>query len=69
MHWMEVSGQLRAPGLSTTGGKCPTLPTGYEGGWTADTGGKKWECNRTGYQLFIEFEKAYDSVRRAVYLD
>jgi len=27
---------------------------------------KKWECNEEVYQLFIDFKKAYDSVRREV---
>jgi hypothetical protein len=27
---------------------------------------KKWECNCTIHQLFIDFKKAYDSVRREV---
>ena len=27
---------------------------------------KKWECNETVPQLFIDFKKAYDSVRRGV---
>jgi hypothetical protein len=27
---------------------------------------KKWECNKTVHQLFIDFKKAYDSVRRDV---
>jgi hypothetical protein len=27
---------------------------------------KKWEYNETVHQLFIEFKKAYDSVRRQV---
>jgi hypothetical protein len=27
---------------------------------------KKWECNGTVHQLFIDFEKAYDSVRMEV---
>jgi hypothetical protein len=27
---------------------------------------KKWECNGTVHQLFIDFNKAYDSVRREV---
>ena len=27
---------------------------------------KKWEYNEAVHQLFIDFEKAYDSVRRAV---
>jgi hypothetical protein len=27
---------------------------------------KKWEYNETVYQLFIDFEKAYDSVRREI---
>ena len=27
---------------------------------------KKWECNEEVHQLFIDFEKAYDSVRREV---
>jgi hypothetical protein len=27
---------------------------------------EKWECNGIVYQLFIEFKKAYDSVRREV---
>jgi hypothetical protein len=27
---------------------------------------KKWEYNEEGHQLFIEFKKAYDSVRREV---
>jgi hypothetical protein len=25
---------------------------------------KKWECNETVHQLFIDFKKAYDSLRR-----
>jgi hypothetical protein len=25
---------------------------------------KKWECNGTVHQLFIDFKKAYDAVRR-----
>jgi hypothetical protein len=29
-------------------------------------GGEKWECNGTVHQLFIDFEKAYGSVRREV---
>jgi hypothetical protein len=28
---------------------------------------KKWEYNGTVYQLFIDFKKAYDSVRREAY--
>jgi hypothetical protein len=28
--------------------------------------GKKWEYNETVHQLFIDFKKAYDSVRREV---
>jgi sorting nexin-29 len=27
---------------------------------------KKWEYNRTGHQLFVDFKKAYDSVRRKI---
>jgi hypothetical protein len=27
---------------------------------------KKWECNETVHQLFVDFKKAYDSVRREV---
>jgi hypothetical protein len=27
---------------------------------------KKWECNETVHQLFIDFKKAYDSMRREV---
>jgi hypothetical protein len=27
---------------------------------------KKWECNGTAHQLFIDFKKAYDSARREV---
>ena len=27
---------------------------------------KKWECNEAVYQLFIDFKKAYDSVRKKV---
>jgi hypothetical protein len=27
---------------------------------------KKWDCNETVYQEFIDFKKAYDSVRREV---
>jgi hypothetical protein len=27
---------------------------------------KKWECNETVHQLFIDVKKAYDSVRREV---
>jgi hypothetical protein len=27
---------------------------------------KKWEYNETVHQLFIEFKKAYDSVKREV---
>jgi len=27
---------------------------------------KKWECNEAVLQLFIDFKKAYDSVRREV---
>jgi hypothetical protein len=27
---------------------------------------KKWEYNETVHQLFIDFKKAYDSVRRKV---
>jgi hypothetical protein len=27
---------------------------------------KKWECNETVHQLFIDFKKAYDSVSREV---
>jgi hypothetical protein len=27
---------------------------------------KKWEYNQTVHQLFIDFKKAYDSVRREV---
>jgi hypothetical protein len=29
--------------------------------------GEKWEYNGTVYQLFIDFRKAYDSVRRKVF--
>jgi hypothetical protein len=28
--------------------------------------GKKWEYDETVHQLFIDFKKAYDSVRREV---
>jgi hypothetical protein len=28
---------------------------------------KKWECNGTVHQLFIDFKEAYDSVRREDY--
>jgi hypothetical protein len=28
--------------------------------------GKKWECNEAVHQLFIDFKKAYDSVRKEV---
>jgi hypothetical protein len=28
---------------------------------------KKWEYNGTVHQLFIDFKKAYDSVRREIY--
>jgi hypothetical protein len=31
----------------------------------SDTG-EKWEYNETVHQLFIDFKKAYDSVRREV---
>jgi hypothetical protein len=27
---------------------------------------KKWECNETVHQLFVDFKKAHDSVRREV---
>jgi hypothetical protein len=27
---------------------------------------KKWKCNETVHQLFIDFKKAYDSVRREI---
>jgi hypothetical protein len=27
---------------------------------------KKWECNGTVHQLFMDFKKGYDSVRREV---
>jgi hypothetical protein len=27
---------------------------------------KKWKCNKTAHQLFIDFKKAYDSLRREV---
>jgi hypothetical protein len=27
---------------------------------------KKWECNETVHHLFIDFKKAYDSVRKEV---
>jgi hypothetical protein len=30
---------------------------------------KKWECNGTTHQLFIDFKKAYDSVRRELNLE
>jgi hypothetical protein len=35
----------------------------------SDTGEKKWEYNETVHQLFIDFKKAYDSVRREVFYD
>jgi hypothetical protein len=28
--------------------------------------GEKWECNETVRQIFIDFKKAYDSVRREI---
>ena len=28
--------------------------------------GKKWECKKAVHQLFIDFKKAYDSVRRKI---
>jgi hypothetical protein len=34
--------------------------------YLSDSGGKKWEYNETVHQLFIDFKKAYDSVRREV---
>jgi hypothetical protein len=33
---------------------------------SSDTGKKKWEYNETAHQLFIDFKKACDSVRREV---
>jgi hypothetical protein len=33
----------------------------------SDTGLKKWECNETVHQLFIDFKKAYDSVKRKAF--
>jgi hypothetical protein len=27
---------------------------------------KKWECNGAVHQLFVDFKKAYDSIRREV---
>jgi hypothetical protein len=33
---------------------------------SSDTGEKKWEYNETVHQLFIDFKKVYDSVRREV---
>jgi hypothetical protein len=33
--------------------------------YSSDTG-KKWEYNETVYQLFIDFKKTYDSVRKEV---
>jgi hypothetical protein len=30
---------------------------------------KKWEYNETVHQLFIDFKKAYDSVRKEVLYD
>jgi purine nucleoside phosphorylase len=32
---------------------------------SSDTG-EKWEFNETVHQLFVDFKKAYDSVRREV---
>jgi hypothetical protein len=32
---------------------------------SSDTG-EKWEYNETGHQLFVDFKKTYDSVRREV---
>jgi len=29
---------------------------------------KKWEYNEEVHQLFIDFKKAYDSIRREVYI-
>jgi hypothetical protein len=33
---------------------------------SSDTGEKSFEYNETVHQLFIDFKKAYDSVRREV---
>jgi hypothetical protein len=33
--------------------------------YSSDTG-EKWEHNETVHQLFVDFKKAYDSVRREV---
>jgi hypothetical protein len=30
---------------------------------------RKWECDGTVYQLFVDFEKTYDLVRREVFYD
>jgi hypothetical protein len=32
----------------------------------SDTGKRKWEYNERVHQLFIDFKKAYDAVRREV---
>jgi hypothetical protein len=33
---------------------------------TSDTGEKKWEYSETVHHLFVDFKKAYDSIRREV---
>jgi hypothetical protein len=33
---------------------------------SSDIGEKKWEYDETVHQLFLDFKKAYDSVRREV---
>jgi hypothetical protein len=33
---------------------------------SSDTGEKKWEYNESIHQLFIDFKKVYDSVRREI---
>jgi hypothetical protein len=33
---------------------------------SSDTGEKKWDYNEAVHQLFVNFKKAYDSVRREV---
>jgi hypothetical protein len=41
------------------------ISVGFDFLHSSDTG-KKWEYNETVHQLFIDFKKTYDSVRREV---
>jgi hypothetical protein len=58
--------KLVAPQLSSFRNVVPNRSTTDQNYSIRQIQEKKWEYNETVHQLFIDFKKAYDSVRREV---